>query len=99
MLTHDGPYSRATTMYTESDGSIYKFGSPGLWKLLEDNSSKIVFNVHGHCHSGSMYDRVGQDCHVFNPGSLVAGNFLVINLTRHNPEKRWKLDSVTKKFG
>lgn len=34
MLTHDGPYGKATTSYFENDGSQYKFGSPSLTALL-----------------------------------------------------------------
>ena len=80
MLTHDGPYGKATTSYFEKDGSQYKFGSPSLTTLLEQNQEQILLNVHGHCHAGSMYDRIGKSCHVLNPNSLVEGNFMEINL-------------------
>ena len=98
LLTHDGPYGKATTSYLENDGSFFKFGSPGLTSLLEANQSRIVFNVHGHCHAGRMYDRIG-DLHVFNPNSLVAGNFMEIVLKREETSGKWKLNSVTKRFG
>ena len=46
-----------------------------------------------------MYDRIGEDLHVFNPNSLVAGNFMEIVLRREEASGKWKLDSVTKRFG
>lgn len=98
MLTHDGPYGKATTSYFEDDGSFYKFGSPALTSLLQANKEKIVFNVHGHCHAGSMYDRI-SDCHILNTNSLKEGNFMEIVLRKQDDGKKWKLDSVTKKFG
>ncbi len=93
-MTHDGPFESKTTTYKRDDG-IVKFGSPGLAKLLKDNSSQILLNLHGHCHLGNTFDyELGPT--VINPGSLSVGSFIVLDLAKI--DGKWKLDSVTKKF-
>ena len=82
LMTHDGPQdfytanARGTIGMGENrqDFGFHKFGSSGLAELLYEQRSKLVVNIHGHCHDGGFLDRVtctdGQEFPVCNPGSL-----------------------------
>ena len=93
-MTHEGPRDHSTSNNKSfTDNITFVTGSPHLRDIMINNKSKIVCNVHGHSHDGSVIQNIYKPCEplpIINPGSLAQGEFgeLIIRKTILG---RWKV--------
>jgi len=90
-VTHNGPYDCDTTLFQKYDITSPKItsGSVPLRSALEslEIQSNCVCHIHGHTHLFRPGSSLVGVLPIVNPGSLMEGNFSVIQLERQENGK------------
>lgn len=100
-MTHNGPANCDTTLFQKVDITSPKIisGSDALRGFIEQTElqSSCVCLVHGHTHLFRPSSSLVGTLPIVNPGSLMEGNFAVIQLERqtHLENRPFLLESVT----
>uniref|UniRef100_A0A7S3J980 Uncharacterized protein n=1 Tax=Euplotes harpa TaxID=151035 RepID=A0A7S3J980_9SPIT len=96
-MTHIGPYNSKsaidTTFLSDKEQNVYS-GSKTLEKILKENSSFILCNVHGHNHFSEKQTEVGG-VPVINPNSLFTRKYGDYTFRLNSDSGKWELTDIS----
>lgn len=95
LMTHEGLSYVTTTMLLEGGGIMY-MGSKKLGEKFEDETYKILVDMHGHTHSGKGFATLNYKRYVINPGAAQNCHYSTMRLMR-NIEGKWYVERAEMK--